>query len=202
MAKDYPDLLVFDYETMSNNALNAAVVSLGAVICNWEDIDVDDALDTVERLEKDGFYCNIKLQGQYEKYGLECNPETIRWWSKQGDFAKEMLQSKDKVTVEQHCQMFIDFCISKGLTQKTAVYIRAPHFDFTIMQNVFERVGFPLPFNHFKVRDVRTAIDIVYGTDNGYVPGFREELPRLGLTEHYALHDCLKDLLQLRLCRE
>lgn len=209
MASTHPDFLIFDYETLSNRPLNAAVISLGAIIGNWEDVIIEDEegsnenlLMTIANLHANAFYQTVKTKRQVEKYGLEVNQETVRWWSQQGDFAKAMLESKNKVEIEENCQAFVDWCISNGLTQKTVVYIRAPHFDFTIMDNIFQKIGLPIPFNTFKIRDVRSIIDAVYGTDNGYVPGFKDMLAGLGLHEHYAVHDTIKDLIQLKLCRD
>ena len=204
MAKDYPDFLIFDYETLSNKPLSAPVISFGAIMGNWEDIHLDsreETLATIKRLESQSLYQTIKTKSQVEKYGLVVSAETVRWWSQQGDFAKQMLEDKDKISVEDHCQHFIDWCIERGLTQKTMVYIRAPHFDFTIMDNIFSKVGLPIPFNTFKIRDVRSIIDAVYGTTNGYIPNFKETLVDLNLHEHFAVHDAIKDLLQLKLCR-
>ena len=204
MAADHPDFLIFDYETLSNKPLSAPVISFGAIIGNWEDIHLDsreEVLATIKRLESQSLYQTIKTKSQVEKYGLVVNAETVRWWSQQGDFAKQMLEAKDKIDVEDHCQHFVDWCIARGLTQKTMVYIRAPHFDFTIMDNIFSKVGLPIPFNTFKVRDVRSIIDAVYGTTNGYIPNFKETLVDLDLHEHFAVHDAIKDLIQLKLCR-
>ena len=206
MAKDYPDFLIFDYETLSNRPLNAAVISLGAIIGNWEDINVEDdeelKMSIANLIGAQSFYQTIKTRRQVEVYGLEIRQETVRWWSEQGEFAKQMLESKDKVEIEDNCKAFVDWCIENKLSQKTTVYIRAPHFDFTIMDNIFEKIGLPIPFNTFKIRDVRSVSDAVYGTSNGYVPGFKEMLTGLNLHEHYALHDCCKDLIQLKLCRD
>lgn len=193
-----PQFLVFDYETLSNNPLGAPVISLGAIIGNWEDVSYEN----IKALEKDAFYCTIKAKRQADVYGLIPNKETIRWWSEQNEFAQNMLKSDSKIEVEEHCKQFIDWCISKGLTQKTMTYIRAPQFDYTIMANVFAKCGFPIPFNEWKVRDVRSIIDATFGTENGYVPNFRETLEDHGLIEHFAVHDVIKDLLQLKLCRD
>ena len=198
MAKDYPDFLVLDYETLSNKPLSAPVISLGAIIGNWEDV----AGDKIRELEEDAFYCTIKAKRQVEVYGLKVSAETVRWWSEQNEFAQDMLKSNDKVEVEDHCRMFVDWCISKGITQKTMTYVRAPQFDYTIMANIFDKCNVPIPFNEWKIRDVRSIIDATFGTDNGYVPGFRETLADKNLVEHYAVHDTIKDLLQLKLCRD
>ena len=193
-----PESLLLDYETLSNKPLSAPVISLGAIIGRWEDVNPDD----IKGLEKNAFYCTIKAKRQVEQYGLKVSADTVRWWSEQGEFAKAMLESTDKVEVEDHCRLFTEWCIANGITQKTVTYIRAPHFDYTIMDNIFEKCGFPIPFNTWKIRDVRSIIDATFGTDNGYVPGFRETLVDLNLIEHFAIHDCIKDLLQLKICRD
>lgn len=192
------DFLMFDYETLSSNPLSAPVISLGAIMGNWEDVSEDK----IKELEKNAFYCNIKAKRQVEQYGLKISEDTVRWWSEQGEFAKNMLNAKDKIEVEEHCKQFTDWFVAGGGDQKTMVFVRAPQFDYTIMANVFEKCGFPLPYSTWKVRDVRSIIDAVWLTNTGYIPGFKARLDLLNLVEHFAVHDCIKDLLQLKACRE
>ena len=194
-------VLMFDYETLSSNPRKAAVISFGTIICDLDlDIDLDDLPGTVRRLESLSHYVTIEAKKQVLEMGLEASPDTIRWWNQQNDFAKDMLNSKDKVSVEDHCKLFTQYCIDNGLDQKMVTWLRAPQFDHTILENVFEKCGYPVPYNTWKVRDIRTAIDVAIGVHNGYIPNFKESLEGLGLVEHYAVHDCIKDLLQLKMC--
>lgn len=189
------DFLIFDYETLSNNPRKAPIVSFGAIIGNWDEV----SLDSIQALRDKAFYQTYKAKSQADEFGLLPNPETVRWWNSQGESAKALLNSKDKVDVKRHAPDFTQYCIDGGLTQKTVVIVRAPHFDVTIMENIFELTGYPIPYNVFKVRDVRSIVDARCDTDNGYVPGIRETFAPLGIIEHFAVDDCIKDLIQVKI---
>ena len=46
-------------------------------------------------------------------------------------------------------------------------------------------------------RDVRTAVDIMYGTTNGYVEVEKEGFQRAAVIKHHPVHDCALDIMQL-----
>jgi hypothetical protein len=46
-------------------------------------------------------------------------------------------------------------------------------------------------------RDVRTAIDILYGTTNGYVEVVHPLFQRHQVIKHHPVHDCALDAMQL-----
>lgn len=188
------DFLIFDFETLSSKASEAPIISMGAIAGNWKD------MDTIETLRESGFYRNVDAIEQISKYGLKTTKETLAWWEKQGENAKKVLQAKDKVSLEQCMNDFAKWCTERKVThQNTMVYIRAPHFDFTIYENLLDKLDIIYrPFSHWKVRDTRTFVDIAYGQTNGYIPGFKASMDSLGLTEHNALDDCIKEYLQLK----
>jgi hypothetical protein len=46
-------------------------------------------------------------------------------------------------------------------------------------------------------RDVRTAVDILYGTTNGYVEVDHPLFDRTAVIKHHPVHDCALDAMQL-----
>lgn len=187
--------LIFDFETLSSKPSEAPIISMGAIAGRWEN------MDTVQTLRKSGFYRNVDGIQQIIDYpSLKANSETIDWWSKQGDEAKKVLNAKDKISLKDTILQFNDWCSAMKVTHKTTVFIRAPHFDYTIYENLVDKVGLGTyrPFSHWKVRDTRSIIDILYQTDRGYIPGFKEVIKELDLTEHNALDDTIKDYWQLK----
>ena len=46
-------------------------------------------------------------------------------------------------------------------------------------------------------RDVRTAVDILYGTSNGYTDVVHPEFRRHEVIKHHPVHDCALDAMQL-----
>lgn len=188
-------VLIFDYETLSNVPYNCAVVSFASICCDWADVRADN----ISGLRSRGFYQVFDTVEQVKELGYETNPETMRWWSEQSAAARMVFKDPNKVSVSRHLPDFTRYCIDSGMNQKTTILIRAPHFDFPIIDNIARKTGYPLPFNHWKVRDVRTIVDTALGTNNGYVPGFKDTIKDLGMHEHNALDDCIKDLLQVKL---
>jgi hypothetical protein len=185
------DFLFFDFETLSNKPLTAPIISMGAICGNWG--------DSIKQLRDNGFYCNVRTEEQLE-LGLKPNKETLKWWLSQGPDAQKVIGAKDKITVQECLELFNSWCELSGINQNTKTWIRAPHFDMIIFENLQNKIygsSEHYPFNHWKVRDVRTAIDLLYGVDNGYAPNARDLIADAGLIEHNALDDCIKDYLQM-----
>ena len=187
------DFLIFDFETLSNIPSSAPIISWGAIAGNWKDEN------TIESLRETGFYRDVDAIEQITKYGLETTKDTIDWWSKQGDEAKKVLNSKNKESLPKVINDFNKWCTDVGVTHQTKVYIRAPHFDYVIYENLLKVTGKNVyyPFSHWKIRDTRSIIDVIYNVNNGYVPNFRATLKDLNLYEHNAIDDCIKEYLQL-----
>lgn len=187
------DFLFFDFETLSNIPSEAPIISMGAIAGNWSDAH------TVQSLRETGFYRNVEPIEQVTQYGLKPNPETIDWWSKQGESAQAVLKS-DKISLRDTITQFNEWCSKSGVTHNTTVYIRAPHFDYTIYENLMKVLGMSTyrPFSHWKVRDIRTAIDFMYGVDRGYPPNYKQVEESLQLTKHNAMDDTILDYMLMK----
>ena len=66
------------------------------------------------------------------------------------------------------------------------------------MDSLEERLGIEPVFSYNRWRDVRTFIDITYGTNNGYCevdyPGFNSHLD---ITKHDPVDDCIFDIMMM-----
>lgn len=189
-----PDFIIFDFETLSTDTKTAPIISFGAIAGNWG--------DSVEELRKRGFYCNVKTSSQLTNYGLRPMQSTLDWWTNQSEAAQSVLKAKDKIELKDALDKFNQFCIDNSVTNETNVWIRAPHFDFSIICNLYEKVYGKtwqkvFPLNHWKVRDTRTFCDIVYNVKNGYAPNRTELFEHYEIVEHNAVDDCIKEYLQL-----
>jgi len=75
------------------------------------------------------------------------------------------------------------------------IWVRGAAFDPPIIQSLFYDFNFKNPMNFWKVRDIRTLIDISTGSRNGllelkYTPEW--------IVKHNALHDCILDYLRIK----
>lgn len=187
------DFLIFDFETLSNNVFEAPIISWGAIAGNW------DTEYTVDQFRSTGFYRNVDPIHQCKDLGLSASSDTLKWWSEQGEEAQKVLKATDKISIEQCIEEFNEWCSNSGIGPKTQVWIRAPHFDIAIYENIMNKTGNTIyrPFVHWNIRDTRTACDIIYANRRGYMPGNKEKFLELGLVEHNALDDCIKEWVQL-----
>ena len=189
--KQNPDFMIFDFETLSHDPSNCIVASFGAIAGKWS--------DSVSHLRDTGFYRIIDIKDQLQ-YGRSTSESVLKWWKSQPPEVQSILHAKDKHLISDVLGDFSNWCQDQGVDSSTTVWIRAPHFDFVIIDNLYKQVlkTDTLPFSHWKVRDTRTACDILYKARNGYAPNTQSVFDRESIIQHNALEDCLKEFLQLR----
>lgn len=72
------------------------------------------------------------------------------------------------------------------------------NLDQCVFNSLEKACGRQVLFPHFVWRDMRTAIDFLYSSDNGYVgvnyDGFD---PDLHITKHDPVDDCILDVMML-----
>jgi len=189
------DVLIFDFETLSGLARTAPIISMGAIACDWEEVSIAN----FENLMAKGYYRTFKSKRQIIEYGAKPSQSTLDWWAQQSDEAKKVFSDPNKIEIEELPTTFNFYCRDNDVTDKTTVLVRAPHFDFTILEFHYSNLGADIPFNHWKIRDVRSIVDACCGTENGYIPGFKAFMEKKGIVAHNALADCFKDLLQVKM---
>lgn len=182
---------MFDLEALGLYE-NAVVLSLAVVPFTLED------LSSKESLLSDSFYCKFSVKEQMEVYNRETTESTIDFWKKQAKsvFDSQVASSKDDVSLASGLSDMSSFIKSSFYDWKTSfVWSRGSYFDFPKIEFMYLQCGLALPFNSWKIRDVRTAIDVLTGSMDGqYVLKNRPK----DLEKHNCLHDCVLDILSLQ----
>lgn len=142
----------------------------------------------------DGYYVKFKVEDQIKNYHRTTDADTIAWWKKQPQEARDAAYKPydTDVTMEEGLRGLSKFIgRSKYNYKQSYVWARGPQFDFPKIESMYDQVGISLPFNSWKIRDVRTIVDILAGTntgvyepDGGYPAGF---------IKHNSMHDAAKD---------
>ena len=161
--------VMIDIETLATSN-DAALVSIAAVRFDLETGIVGDSV-----------YFKIDKQSCID-YGLRVDADTVDWWMKQGKEAQEQfLTTEDRVELHQALQDFFlffeydtDFVWANGI-----------NFDCEILRNAYKAIDFPLPWNHFNERDVRTLVH--------FAPDIKKEEPFVG-TKHHPISDCMHQI--------
>lgn len=118
--------------------------------------------------------------------GLKLNPATIMWWMKQSDDARTKVFGKEgdpkKFTLEMALKSFNAFC-----HKEYQVWGNSARFDLGLLENAYNAVNLPVPWDFRKERCLRTLIS--------FAPEVKTAIPFTG-TAHDAVDDCLHQIKQ------
>ena len=126
------------------------------------------------------FYCNIDEQSCLD-IGLTKDAGTVAWWGKQSREAQEALLVSP-VPLGVAIENFLAWYRLNGAKR---LWCQGANFDAPILEYIIERLGTPIPWAYWDVRDTRTVYDVCGFNAKGY--------KRSG-TYHNALDDCLHQI--------
>jgi hypothetical protein len=122
------------------------------------------------------FYMNVDVESQ-KTVGLTQDPDTVRWWSQQGEAAKAVLEKDQKpITL-----VLSSFHAWYRANHVKAVWAQGSNFDPVIWEGVCRALGQTTPWKFWETRDTRTAYDLGH---------FNPKSERFIGVPHYALDDC------------
>lgn len=177
--------IVIDIESFDTKE-TAVVVTLSAL--KFDRFNTSD-LDAVFKAgPTNAFNVHIDITKQI-LIGRTISESTTSWWIKQSQEAKDSLISNDPLySPEIAMDLFSEFISGYQL------YSRGTDFDFKILASLYRALGKNVPWKFNQVRDVRTYIDALAETTNGYIENLN--LPDW-INGHNSLHDCYRDAAQM-----
>ncbi len=182
---------MFDLETLGLYE-NAVVLSIAVIPFTLEEIS------SKESLLSNSFYCKFSVKEQMELYKRDITESTIDFWKKQDKsvFNSQVAPTKGDVKLKEGLEEMSSFIKSSSYDWKTSfVWSRGSYFDFPKIESLYLQCELSMPFNTWKIRDVRTVIDVLTGSMDGqYVLRNRPA----ELEKHNCLHDCVLDILCLQ----
>lgn len=169
--------IVLDLETFGTGP-HAAIASIGA------------SSFRLGRNEMNGaFYCSVS--GGYRD-GFEVDPETVRWWLKQSQEARDALSVNLK-SLPDSLHEFSAWVRSRyASVGKDASDIRmwgnGSAFDNVILRHAYSVCGLTPPWDFRQDRDLRTILELYPYADQGLFEG----------TKHHALDDAVHEAMTLK----
>jgi hypothetical protein len=184
-------MFIFDVETLGKRS-NSVILSMAAIYFD------PDTKPSPQELRDSAFFAKFSVKEQVKEYGREMNQPTMDWWKKQCD----NVRTASFVPSEVDCS-FVDgyesmrkWAASKNDT-KCWVWARG-NLDQLVMDDIEEQLELEPIWPYARWRDVRTAVDFLYNTTNGYTdvdyPGFDS---RNHITKHNPIDDCVLDAMML-----
>jgi hypothetical protein len=185
-------MFIFDVETLGKES-NSVMLSMAAIYFDPE------TKPSYEDLYNSAFFVKFDAEDQVRRLSRKIGRTTLQWWSKQCDIVKAKSLNPNKaldVKFEDGYEAMRKWAESKKDDQ-CYVWARG-NLDQLVLDSFEEQLEIkPIwPFNRW--RDVRTAIDILYNTTNGYCPvnykGFSAESK---VIKHNPVDDCAYDAMML-----
>jgi hypothetical protein len=185
-------MFIFDVETLGKES-NSVMLSMAAIYFDPE------TKPSYEDLYNSAFFVKFDAEDQVRRLSRKIGRTTLQWWAKQCDIVKAKSLNPNKaldVKFEDGYEAMRKWAESKKDDQ-CYVWARG-NLDQLVLDSFEEQLEIkPIwPFNRW--RDVRTAIDILYNTSNGYCPvnykGFSAESK---VIKHNPVDDCAYDAMML-----
>lgn len=185
--------LFADIETLSTSQ-NAIILSLGMVA-------VDLATDfNYEDIEK--FFVKFDVKEQKEKYGRIAEKDTMEWWNKQDKEIRDsqVKASKNDVSLAEGFKQAAEWMMSiDNYDSKNGWVWTRGMFESFILDHAAKDIGRSPLFHFGRVRDLRTAIDILSDSSNGYCQTTKS-IPNI--QKHDPVNDCILDAFMLAYPKE
>ncbi|HCZ9546619.1 3'-5' exonuclease [Vibrio parahaemolyticus] len=183
--------VTIDLETLDTET-TAKILSIGIVPWNpGEQVSFQDLCEREASLY-------IKIDMSSFPAGFTESQSTMNWWNKQGEQARHVLEPNAELDthieealhqVNHHLVKYVQPLQKDG----GQIFCRGYDFDGGILENAFEKCLITKPWLYNRFRCIRTVIDTIAGTRNGYVI---EKNPE-GFIKHHALHDAAKDTMTM-----
>jgi hypothetical protein len=134
---------------------------------------------------------------QLKRLNRTVDKSTLDWWAKQclNAKVKSFKPSDDDLIIENALDQFKVWL--EKYPKKEWVFARG-NLDQCVFNSLEKACNREVIFLHYLWRDMRTAIDFLYNTKNGYCKvkydGFDSELH---ITKHDPVDDCILDAMML-----
>jgi hypothetical protein len=185
-------MFVFDIETL---AVESTSVILSMACTHFE----PDLKPGPDELRQNTIFIKLNVEDQIQRLKRVIQKDTLQWWSKQclNVKNKSLKPSELDVLAEDGLKTLKQWKENYPQSAKAWVWARG-NLDQCVLSSLETAVGFDTVFPHYRWRDIRTAVDFLYNTTNGYCkvdyPGFDSDLH---ITKHDPVDDCILDAMML-----
>lgn len=182
-------MFCFDVESMDTGE-RCVVLSAGIIAFDRD--------STPESMLRDSLFVKFDAKEQAREFKRTIDKGTMEWWNKQSIYCKKKscLPSTSDVDAKTGIQQIKDFMSKFDPNGKAIVWVRGSLDQFAI-DSLADDAGIEYIAGYNVYRDVRTAIDVLYGTGNGYCQIDYDGFNRDDYAKHDPVNDCLIDAMML-----
>lgn len=157
---------------------------------------------TAQSLRAGAFFAKFNVEDQVQRLKRSINKPTVDWWAKQCDNVKRasLIPSDQDCIFEDGYEAMREWVKQKN-DGDSWVWARG-NLDQLVMDDIEEQIGLTPIFPYARWRDVRTAIDFLYETKDGYCevetpPWIDKFDSSIEITKHNPIDDCVFDVMMM-----
>jgi hypothetical protein len=185
--------LIIDFETLSQNPINGALVSCALLTFEMDILLVNGY--TYEKLLSKVEYFKFEVKSQVTNWNRRIDPKTLEWWKQQ---SKDALDSIKPSEEDKQLTEFIPWLVSHFNRDKLDyIFSRNNTFDPVIIQSICSDLNLPLPYDWWKIRDTKSFIMGLTYTANikdNFIPAEAENK----YVTHDPRHDVVLDVMRMQ----
>jgi hypothetical protein len=184
-------MFIFDVETLGVES-NAVVLS--AALIHFDPAEKP----SYQKLLDDACFVKIKAKDQANRLGRTVTLSTLEWWQNQHEYVRKVSldPSGFDLTAEEAITELHNYMNKYPNAQKQTMWARGS-LDQLAIDSLSTKCGMLELTGYAQWRDVRTAVDILYGSSNGYCSVEHPEFSRAQVIKHHPVHDCALDAMML-----
>ena len=185
-------MFIFDVETLGKES-NSVILSMACIHFD------PDSKPSPQQLRDNTFFCKFDAADQIKRLNRTVGRTTMDWWAKQCDNVK-IKSFKPNTAIDERFEDGYERMRrwAKSKNEPDSYVWARGNLDQLVLDSMEEQLQIEPIFPFKRWRDVRTAVDFLTGTTNGYCkvnyPGFD---PYLHITKHNPIDDCVLDVMQL-----
>lgn len=183
-------MLMFDIETLG---VESTAVILSAAIIHFN----PDDKPTYDDLLNKALMVKFDAADQIKRLNRTVDKNTMAWWNEQSPWIRDLVLKPSPLDVkaEEGLALLAEY-VKKYNGEEQTMWARGS-LDQMAIDSLSKCLDLQ-PITHYsKWRDVRTAVDLIYCSTNGYCkvvhPDFRDSM----VSKHHPVHDCALDIMML-----
>lgn len=184
-------MFIFDVETLGVES-NAVVLSAALI-----QFDVDKR-PTYQDLLDNACFVKLNSKDQIARLNRSIDVSTLEWWENQHEYIKSVSLAPNSIDVlaEDAITILHNYMNKFPDAKKQTMWARGS-MDQMVIDSLAKKLDMQ-PITEYNMwRDIRTAVDLLTGSSNGYCDVDHPLFNRASVIKHHPVHDCALDAMML-----
>ena len=184
-------MFIFDVETLGVES-NAVILSVALIHFDT------DKRPTYQDLLDNACFVKLNSMDQIKRLNRSVDMGTLEWWQNQHEYVRSVSFDKNSTDIiaEDAITILHNYMNKFPNAQQQTMWARGS-LDQMVIDSLAKKLAMQPITDYNMWRDVRTAVDLLTGSTNGYCEVDHPLFERAQVIKHHPVHDCALDAMML-----